>query len=274
MQSQENRPGRSAAAAARWHSASWQSCAQNDLDAVRGQPAGPRRSAPQGRRWRQTRSRCRPSLPWWRTPLGRRCRMPCQAPCCWWQQTARFCPAGPIRWQSGAIIVISAGKTGAARSRRRSTGRPMSCLRLRRWPRAMSRSWTLCGRTWPAPSISWRSQDAQLQRLRNDLSLSRSHEQQLENALAQVTGFWFWKITWPARYLVSKNGRSAEPSRLLCSWHRCGGWVLRGSVPRWKHGGSMLRCSRARLCVQISLRRWTCWCARCITSPGAPKNLA
>lgn len=116
-------------------------------------------------------------------------------------------------------------------------------------------------------------QDAQLQRLRSDLSLSRSHEQQLENALAQVTGSKFWKITWPARYLVSKTRqvcRTFPPFVFLASLRRLG--LARGSVPRWKHGGSMLRCSRARPCVQISLRRWTCWCARCITSPGRQRS--
>lgn len=68
-------------------------------------------------------------------------------------------------------------------------------------------------------------QDAQLQRLRSDLSLSRSHEQQLENALAQVTGSKFWKITWPARYLVSKTRqvcRTFPPFVFLASLRRLG----------------------------------------------------
>ncbi|MFR6093861.1 MAG: glycosyltransferase family 2 protein, partial [Faecalibacterium prausnitzii] len=42
-------------------------------------------------------------------------------------------------------------------------------------------------------------------RLRSDLSLSRSHEQQLEKALGEVTGSKFWKMTWPMRYVVSKS---------------------------------------------------------------------
>ena len=42
-------------------------------------------------------------------------------------------------------------------------------------------------------------------RLRSDLSLSRSHEQQLEKTLAEVTGSTFWKMTWPMRYAVSKS---------------------------------------------------------------------
>ena len=48
-------------------------------------------------------------------------------------------------------------------------------------------------------------QTAQLERLRSDLSLSRSHEQQLEKALGEVTGSKFWKMTWPMRYVVSKS---------------------------------------------------------------------
>lgn len=47
-------------------------------------------------------------------------------------------------------------------------------------------------------------QTAQLDRLRSDLSLSRSHEQTLEQTLNSVTGSRFWKMTWPLRYLVSK----------------------------------------------------------------------
>ena len=47
-------------------------------------------------------------------------------------------------------------------------------------------------------------QGAQLERLRSDLSLSRSHEQTLEQTLNSVTGSTFWKMTWPLRYLVSK----------------------------------------------------------------------
>ena len=42
-------------------------------------------------------------------------------------------------------------------------------------------------------------------RLRSDLSLSRSHEQQLEKTLGEVTGSKFWKMTWPMRYVVSKS---------------------------------------------------------------------
>ena len=48
------------------------------------------------------------------------------------------------------------------------------------------------------------AQTAQLERLRSDLSLSRSHEQQLEVTLNGVVNSTFWKLTWPLRYLVSK----------------------------------------------------------------------
>ena len=44
-----------------------------------------------------------------------------------------------------------------------------------------------------------------IERLRSDLSLSRSHEKQLEQTLNEVTGSTFWKMTWPARYAVSKS---------------------------------------------------------------------
>ena len=47
-------------------------------------------------------------------------------------------------------------------------------------------------------------QTAQLERLRSDLSLSRSHEQNLEATLNSVVNSTFWKATWPLRYLVSK----------------------------------------------------------------------
>ena len=46
---------------------------------------------------------------------------------------------------------------------------------------------------------------ALIERLRSDLSLSRSHEQQLEKTLAEVTNSTFWKLTWPMRYVVSKS---------------------------------------------------------------------
>ena len=47
-------------------------------------------------------------------------------------------------------------------------------------------------------------QAVQLERLRSDLSLSRSHEQDLEKTLNSVVQSQFWKLTWPMRYLVSK----------------------------------------------------------------------
>ncbi len=46
---------------------------------------------------------------------------------------------------------------------------------------------------------------ALIERLRSDLSLSRSHEQQLEKTLCDVTNSTFWKLTWPMRYAVSKS---------------------------------------------------------------------
>ena len=46
---------------------------------------------------------------------------------------------------------------------------------------------------------------ALIERLRSDLALSRSHEQQLEKTLSGVTNSTFWKLTWPMRYAVSKS---------------------------------------------------------------------
>ena len=46
---------------------------------------------------------------------------------------------------------------------------------------------------------------ALIERLRSDLALSRSHEQQLEKTLSDVTNSTFWKLTWPMRYAVSKG---------------------------------------------------------------------
>ena len=46
---------------------------------------------------------------------------------------------------------------------------------------------------------------ALIERLRSDLALSRSHEQQLEKTLSDVTNSTSWKLTWPMRYAVSKS---------------------------------------------------------------------
>ena len=46
---------------------------------------------------------------------------------------------------------------------------------------------------------------ALIERLRSDLALSRSHEQQLEKTLSDVTNSTFWKLTWPMRYAVSQS---------------------------------------------------------------------
>ena len=46
---------------------------------------------------------------------------------------------------------------------------------------------------------------ALIERLRSDLSLSRSHAKNLEKTLNEVTSSTFWKLTWPMRYIVSKS---------------------------------------------------------------------
>ena len=48
-------------------------------------------------------------------------------------------------------------------------------------------------------------QTAQLERLRSDLSLSRSHEQDLEKTLNNVTSSTFWKMSWPLRYFCQQG---------------------------------------------------------------------
>ena len=53
-------------------------------------------------------------------------------------------------------------------------------------------------------------QTAQLERLRSDLSLSRSHEKDLEKTLNNVTSSTFWKMSWPLRYFVSKGRQLAR----------------------------------------------------------------
>ena len=64
---------------------------------------------------------------------------------------------------------------------------------------------------------------ALIERLRSDLSLSRSHAQNLEKTLNEVTGSTFWKLTWPMRYVVSK-------SRQI--WHTFPLFVLLGELRR------------------------------------------
>ena len=68
-------------------------------------------------------------------------------------------------------------------------------------------------------------QTAQLERLRSDLSLSRSHEKDLEKTLNNVTSSTFWKMSWPLRYFVSKGRQLAHtfpPFVFLGQLHRVG----------------------------------------------------
>ena len=62
-------------------------------------------------------------------------------------------------------------------------------------------------------------QAALIERLRSDLALSRSHEKQLEETLGEVTGSTFWKLTWPARYVVSKSRQLWPPLPLFVFLH-------------------------------------------------------
>lgn len=70
-------------------------------------------------------------------------------------------------------------------------------------------------------------QAAQLERLRSDLSLSRSHEQNLEKTLNSVVNSTFWKASWPLRYLVSKCRQLWHTFPLFVFLPPCAGWALR-----------------------------------------------
>ncbi len=56
---------------------------------------------------------------------------------------------------------------------------------------------------------------ALIERLRSDLSLSRSHAKNLEKTLNEVTSSTFWKLTWPMRMLSARAARSGTPSRFF-----------------------------------------------------------
>ena len=60
---------------------------------------------------------------------------------------------------------------------------------------------------------------ALIERLRSDLALSRSHEQQLEKTLSDVTNSTFWKLTWPMRYAVSKSRQIGHTVPLFVFLH-------------------------------------------------------
>lgn len=70
-------------------------------------------------------------------------------------------------------------------------------------------------------------QAAQLERLRSDLSLSRSHEQDLEKTLNSVVNSTFWRASWPLRYLVSKCRQLWRSFPLFVFLPPCAGWALR-----------------------------------------------
>lgn len=110
-----------------------------------------------------------------------------------------------------------------------------------------------------------------IERLRSDLSLSRSHAKNLEKTLNEVTSSTFWKLTWPMRYVVSK-------SRQI--WHTFPLFVLLGELRRdgisgvREHaapGGSMPPSSRGTFCGPTALPRWSCWSGRRTISLPGPK---
>ena len=116
-------------------------------------------------------------------------------------------------------------------------------------------------------------------RLRSDLSLSRSHEQQLEKALGEVTGSKFWKMTWPMRYVVSKSRQlwHTLPFFVLLRELRSGGIEGVRELARPPRGdarpaASTPPSSRAKSCAPTGSHRWNCWCGRQAISLQAPRS--
>ena len=134
MQSQENTDLGERAAAARM---AQRIMAELSLKTI-WMPCGDSPAGPGAQRRRAqvaaTRSRCRPS---YRGGGPRLAQVPdaLSGPLLLVAATARFCPAGPIRWQSGAIIVISAGKTGRTQPAALYRQADVLPAPLRRWPR-------------------------------------------------------------------------------------------------------------------------------------------
>ena len=113
---------------------------------------------------------------------------------------------------------------------------------------------------------------ALIERLRSDLSLSRSHAKNLEKTLNEVTSSTFWKLTWPMRYVVSK-------SRQI--WHTFPLFVLLGELRRDgisgvretpAPSGSMPPSSRGTSCGPTALPRWSCWSGRQTISLPDPRS--
>lgn len=113
---------------------------------------------------------------------------------------------------------------------------------------------------------------ALIERLRSDLSLSRSHAKNLEKTLNEVTSSTFWKLTWPMRYVVSK-------SRQI--WHTFPLFVLLGELRRDgisgvrstpAPGGNMPPSSRGTSCGPTALPRWSCWSGRQTISLPGPRS--
>ena len=102
-------------------------------------------------------------------------------------------------------------------------------------------------------------QTAQLERLRSDLSLSRSHEQDLEKTLNNVTSSTFWKMSWPLRYFVSKGRQLAHtfpPFVFLGQLRRVG---ISGVCAQQRPKRNMRSCSRAGPCAPTALPAQSCW---------------
>lgn len=99
-------------------------------------------------------------------------------------------------------------------------------------------------------------------RLRSDLSLSRSHEQQLEKTLGEVTGSKFWKMTWPMRYVVSKSRQLWHTLPFFVLLRSCAAAASRvcGNWPA--PAASTPPSSRAKSCAPTGSHRWNCWCGR------------
>ena len=146
---------------------------------------------------------------WWRTRNGWICPHRSVHRCCWYAPMHRPWLTVQSSWPHRACTGILSGRTGAKPSR------PLFC----RSAAVQDAQQLLAGYEMTLDDLRERMQQAertgeeqtaQLERLRSDLSLSRSHEQDLEKTLNNVTSSTFWKMSWPLRYFVSKGRQLAH----------------------------------------------------------------
>lgn len=123
--------------------------------------------------------------------------------CCWCAAKKRCWPPAQSSWHSRACTAIFRGRAGAALCRRlvfAARTAPDAAGQLAGYEEELD----ILRERMELAERTGEEQGRQLERLRSDLSLSRSHEQDLEKTLNSVVQSQFWKLTWPMRYLVSK----------------------------------------------------------------------